>query len=288
MPINLYKHQAEALTATAHNPNVGYFLDMGLGKTYVGSEALARFDKDTNLLVCQKSKVDDWIEHFKTHYPDVEVYDLTNKARLAEFVSHDTAWAGWHGCTRSIGVINYELAFRRPQLKDLHGFTLMLDESSLIQNEDTKRARYLLKLDAAHVILLSGTVVNGNYERLWSQCQLLGWPITKKTFWQHYVVTKTIKVDGYFKKVTTGEYKNIDRLKRKLAEYGAVFMRTDEVVELPTQNDIFITVPPSKEYKEFCNTQIITVDDQTLIGDMQLTARMYERMLCGHFNNAKL
>jgi SNF2 family DNA or RNA helicase len=63
----------------------------------------------------------------------------------------------------------------------------MLDESSLIQNEQAKRSKFILKLKANNVILLSGTPTGGKYENLWSQIQLLGWNISKKMFYNHYV-----------------------------------------------------------------------------------------------------
>ena len=54
--------------------------------------------------------------------------------------------------TLLIGVINYELTFRRKILKSLTGFTLMLDESSLIQNETAKRSKFILGLNPANVV----------------------------------------------------------------------------------------------------------------------------------------
>ena len=53
--------------------------EMGLGKTFVGSEKVVELDACVNLVVCQKSKVDDWVEHFKKHYPFYNVRNLTNK-----------------------------------------------------------------------------------------------------------------------------------------------------------------------------------------------------------------
>ncbi len=47
---------------------VAYYLDMGLGKTFVGSEKNDEAGKRINLLVCQCSKVQDWIEHFQENY----------------------------------------------------------------------------------------------------------------------------------------------------------------------------------------------------------------------------
>ena len=90
----------------------------------MGSEKAAEFPEKI-LLVCQHSKIPDWLDHFRQNYP-FTVFDLTQKKQLAEFM-------GTVG--KFVGVINYELTFRRKILKSLSGFTLMLDESSLIQNE---------------------------------------------------------------------------------------------------------------------------------------------------------
>lgn len=282
--MKLYPHQAQALEDTRDHGNAGYFLDMGLGKTYVGSEKMREIGNAVNLVVCQKSKIDDWREHFQAHYGNLKVFDLTKPAEMAQFMQ----LAAFHGSLCIVGIINYELVFRREQLQRLEGFTLMLDESSLVQNENAQRSKYVLKkLHHSNVILLSGTVVNGNYEKLWSQCNLLGWPISKDLFYRQYMTWETVKVDGFYRKVRTG-YKNIDRLKRKLADYGAVFVKTSEVFDLPEQNEIMVPVSTSKEYRQFCRDKIITLDCQTLIGDMQLTERLYKRILCSVFSEAKM
>ncbi len=184
-----------------------------------------------------------------------------------------------------VGIINYDLIWRRPELSKLKDFTLMLDESSLIQNETSKRAKFILKkLDPTNVILLSGTPISGKYEYLWSQCKLLGWNITKDLFYRQYVEYERSE-DGY--PIITG-YKNVERLKRKLRDYGAVFMKTEEVIDLPEQTFIDIKVPETKEYKKFCRTKIVNIAETTLVGDTTLTNMLYQRMLCGHFNIEKL
>ncbi len=281
--MKLFPHQEQALKDTETNGNALYALDMGLGKTFIGSEKMRLIGNTVNLLVCQKSKIPDWVEHFETYYPDWLVNDLTKANMLEGYVS----LAGNQPEKMTVGVINYELLFRRNELLNLHGFTLMLDESSLIQNETTKRAKFILKMDYANVILLSGTVVNGNYERLWSQCHLLGWTIPKKLFYAHYVKFETVERDGFKHKVING-YKNIERLKRKLKEYGGVFVKTDEVFELPEQNDIFVYVNPTNEYKQFCKDSVIHLEGRELIGDYQLTKRLCEKMLCAQWNKNKL
>lgn len=180
----------EALQETKDFDNIAVYHDMGLGKTFTGSEMMKRFGCKVNLIVCQKSKVQDWVEHFADNY-QMQVFDLTNKKQLGEY----------HGLSQGqrffiVGVINYELAWRRKELLDLYDFTLMLDESSLIQNQKAKQTKFILKMKPAHVILLSGTPVGGKYENLWTQVHLLGWKISEDLYNRQYVNWTTIDSGG--------------------------------------------------------------------------------------------
>lgn len=284
--VTLFPHQKQALEMTSSQNRVAYYLDMGLGKTFVGSEKMLELDKRINLVVCQKSKVGDWIEHFKEHYW-YSVLDLTNKKDFECFVEAITA-KSFLPQPKFVGVINYDLIFRRPELGQLKDFTLMLDESSLIQNEMSKRSKFILKrLKPENVILLSGTPTGGKYEKLWSQCQLLGWNISKTAFWNTYVKYHFEDFDGFPVKIIDG-YKNVERLKRKLREQGAVFMKSDEVFDLPQQIDTTLYASICKEYRKFRKDSIVKFDNQEFVGDTSLTKMLYERMLCGFANKEKL
>ena len=75
-------HQQKALDETADRQRVAYYLDMGLGKTYVGSEKMMQLAAPVNLIVCQKSKIDDWFNHMVENYAMNHcwlVYNLTDK-----------------------------------------------------------------------------------------------------------------------------------------------------------------------------------------------------------------
>jgi len=282
--ITLYPHQRKALELTAGKNRVAYYLDMGLGKTYVGSEKAVSFPNKI-LLICQKSKIQDWIEHFQQNYP-LTVFDLTKKGLLEEYVD---------SIGKCVGVINYDLVFRRSYIAHLTGFTLMLDESSIIQNEGTQRSKFILKLNPENVILLSGTPTAGKYENLWSQLHLLGWEIKKERYWQHYVDVEWIEDrESGFRIPHVVGYKNVDRLKEKLAEHGAIFMKSDEAFELPEQVEIPVMVSATKNYRRFMRKDLVTVnklttgDEVELIGDTVLTKRLYARQLCGQYNKEKL
>ena len=246
---------------------------IGLGKTYVSSEKANTYPLKI-LVVCQKSKINDWCEHFKSLY-DYDVYDLTKPKLINDFIVR---------CDKCVAVINYDLIWRRKELLKLKDFTLVLDESSLINNEVTKRAKFILKMIPTNTILLSGSLCGGKYEKLWSQMNLLGWNISKKMYYAQYV-NMEISPDGY--PIIKG-YKNVDRLKKKMREHGCVFMKSDEVLNLPTQNFITVNVPESKEYKKFKKTVIVDINGETIVGDTTLTKLLYSRMLCGHYNVEKV
>lgn len=282
-------HQKKVLNQTKQFNRVAYYLDMGLGKTFVGAEKLWELNNDVNLVICQKSKIDDWVKHFKDHYPGYEVFDLTHKSQAITFRNRIDTKKLYSSGVQIIGVINYDLTFRRDWLLKLYEFTMMLDESSLITNENAKRSKFILKMQPESVILLSGTPTAGKYERLWSQVQLLGWKISKKAFWNSYVDTKWVDNGSGFKQEVIVGYKNVEHLKKKLAQYGAVFMKTSEVLDLPEQIEQKIMFKTTKEYKYFIKNSYLLLNDETeLVGDNNLTKILYARQLCGQYHAEKL
>lgn len=269
--VKLLLHQVKVIEDTKKFNRVAYYLDMGLGKTFVGSEKLKELNANHNLIICQKSKIKDWYEHCKTYYCNYNTI-IYSKSRLIP--------------NNSIIIINYDLVWRRPELLELKDFTLMLDESSCIKNEKSKRSKFILKLKPTNVILLSGTPCSGKYEELYSQCQLLGWNISKKAFWDTYIQTRNMNVNGFKIPIVIG-YKNVDRLKAKLREYGAVFMKTEEVLTLPEQMDNIVKVESTKEYKKFKKNRLVEIDEVELVGDTTLNNMLYQRQLAAMYNNNK-
>ena len=282
--MELYEHQKKALKRAEKLNRVAFYHDMGLGKTFTGAEKMKQLGAKVNLVICQKSKVNDWYEHFMKYYGDnYLVFDLTNKTHFNAFMSYRKQ----ENPFERVGIINYELAFRRPELLKLKDFTLMLDESSMIQNETAKRSKFILKMEPANVILLSGTPTGGKYEKLWSQMKLLGWKISKKLYWEQYIKVEYLDLMNKSIPIVTG-YKNVARLKKKMREYGCQFLKADQVVNLPLQTFQTINVETTKSYKEFKKNKIVEVDGVELVGDTTLTKMLYERQLCGIYSPEKI
>lgn len=277
--MKLFDYQEKALALTSDKDNSAFYYDMGLGKTFIGSERLRLYGKRVNIVVCQKSKIKDWCEHFKEHYTDYAVFDLTNKKDMQAFMIYPIY--------KCIGIINYELAYRREELRKLKDFTMMLDESSMIKNETAKRTKFILSLKPSHTILLSGTPTDGKYEFLYSQLRLLGWKITKTAYYNRYIKTELRSYGGPMFRVVTG-YKNVSELKAKLKEYGAVFAKAEEVIKLPEKTFIKEYSTVSSDYKKFMKDRIIKIDDKELTGDSTLSKRLYARMLCSAYSKDKI
>ena len=277
--MKLFDYQEKALALTSDKDNSAFYYDMGLGKTFIGSERLRLYGERVNIIVCQKSKIKDWCEHFKEHYTDYAVFDLTDKKDMQTFMIYPIY--------KCIGIINYELAYRREELRQLKDFTMMLDESSMIKNETAKRTKFILSLKPSHTILLSGTPTDGKYEFLYSQLRLLGWKITKTAYYNRYIKTELRSYGGPMFRVVTG-YKNVSELKAKLKEYGVVFAKAEEVIKLPEKKFIKEYSTVSSDYKKFMKDRVIKIDDKELTGDSTLSKRLYARMLCSAYSKDKI
>lgn len=280
--IKLYPHQERAIKQANNRERVAYYLDMGLGKTFVASEQAKLYENDVILVICQNSKVSDWSEHFEKFYSN-KVFSITSTKVLKSYVDY-------HG--KKVGVINYEKTYRDnyKRLLELTEFTLIIDESSVLGNSKTNISKLVQKLKFKNLVLLSGTPTSGKYEKLWTQLNLLGWEIKENKFFNQFLNRKLIKRFGrtFYQMNKKEPYKNVNRLKRKMREYGCVFMKTEEVFDLPEKNFINIRIDNDANYKEFEEHCIVKFKNVKIIGDTVLNYRLGLRQLaCIHNENKK-
>lgn len=232
------------------------------------------------LVVCQKSKIRDWCNHWasETDYDVNSAYALKSATLNAiDQLCH------------TVIVTSYDMVWRRKVFRSFAKTAhLILDESSLIQNEGTKRTDFIMSLEPLTVTLLSGTPVSGKYENLWTQCQLLGWNITRTQYWNRYVDWHMEKFYSIPRPIRVVDgYKNVEELKKKLRDYGAVFMTTDEAIELPDRIEETIYVPISDAYKDFRKRWVIEIDGEELVGDTPLNKMLCLRKLASYYSGEK-
>lgn len=184
---------------------------------------------------------------------------------------------------QKMGVINYESAWRKPELLKLNGFTLILDESQAISNPTSKQTKGIVKLKFDNLVLLSGTPCsNARYDKLYTQLKLLGLHMNKRSYEDKFCNFFEMKKAGIKFRVLskTNPYKNVDELKSIMHDLGCVFMKTDEVIELPQQRFIDINVPTSKYYKTFVKDGYVDCGEYEYISTNPTTDMLYQRQLC--------
>lgn len=279
--IKLHPHQIRAIKQANNRERVAYYLDMGLGKTFVASEQAKLYENDVILVICQNSKVSDWSEHFEKFYSN-KVFSITSTKVLKSYVDYQG---------KKVGVINYEKTYRDnyKRLLELTEFTLIIDESSVLGNSKTNISKFVQKLKFKNLVLLSGTPTSGKYEKLWTQLNLLGWDIKETKFYNQFLNRKLLKRFGrtFYQMDKKEPYKNVNRLKRKMREYGCVFMKTEEVFDLPEQNFIELKIENDENYKEFEEHCIVKFKNVKIIGDTVLNYRLGLRQLACIYNENK-
>lgn len=276
--MSLYPHQIKVLQQTDKYNRVAYYLDMGLGKTYCGSVKATSFDVPI-LIVCPKSLVSQWLQHFEDNHQEWTRYDLTKKKQLENYITD--------GINLRIGVINYESCWRRPELQKVKGITLVLDESQAIANNTSKQTKGIMKLDYKNVILLSGTPAsNARYDKLYTQLKLLGLNMNKRSYEDRYCNFFEMENAGIKFRVLSKKnpYKNVDELKSTMKDLGCVFMKTEDVLELPQQRFIDVLVGKSKYYKTFEKDGYVDCGDVEYISNGPAQDMLYLRQLCNSEN----
>lgn len=278
--LELMDHQVEALNRLYDFDRVAIFHDCGLGKTFTGAEKLYQLNTDRNLVICQKSKVNDWLEHFNTYYyNDYITYDLTNAKNIPLYLNAPDP---------VVGVINYDLIFRRKELFNTD--TLLCDESGLLTNDKAKRTKFIMNMDFQNIILLSGTICGGKYENILPQLKLLGYNVSETAFYNMYVEYDR-KPNGWNTKKMHREitgYKNVDHLKKRMRMLGCDFLKTEDVIDLPDQITIPIKVKRPTEYNTLRKNKVVIIDGKELVADTALTELLYLREICGSYNKYKL
>lgn len=269
--INLFQHQIDVINSVKDKKNVGLFLDLGLGKTITSTVLALIFDNPKTLIVCPKPLIDGWKQTLRDFFK-ITICDFKDIADKNGFF-----------------VINYDKLIRNDEFLKLKDYTLILDESSKICHDDTKRTRFVMKMKPKNTILLSGSpCAGGKYELLYTQAKMLGVDMTKTKWWDSFVKWHVGDFNtGHKFKIVDG-YKNTDKMMDLLKKNGAVFMKSEDVINLPEKIENVIEIPSTREYWKFLKKRVIEIGGKEYVGDNPLTLRLYARMFCGSMNPNKV
>ena len=253
----LFDWQQRALTEAEQRMNYGLFSDPGTGKTYCALRIAQKWTPRA-VVVCPLSVKKQW-------------------AQLAESMGYE------------LHVYHYEQLRNKEHFGGLHAMmdafacTLILDESHRIKSPSTVTTKAALKLApiATHRLALTGTPTANSPADLYTQFKFLK-PAhrmgTYREFQEEYIeclpashpLYKRIAGRPFLPRKNrdgTLVLKNIDKLKKRVAEYG-ITVRLEDVVELPERTfvqRICKAVPElMKAYKLFAKNYTAQFRTKTL------------------------
>lgn len=286
----LRDYQRDALTFLKQHYKGAAFMEMGLGKTFVGSEMIKdwmspQYQVKHVIVLCQLSKVKDWIEHLFKYLPD-DIDIINGRADFPKEI--------WDG----VLVINYDLAITtgkkeffskiiKSKTFNPAEWGVICDESSVLQHRTTRRSELMIGTDRSrktglgtafqNSLLLSGTPCNGKYENLWVQAKILGYEGSYKE-WLDMTCQYSVHPEKKYYEIY--DYIDGDIINRILGVYGAYFLRAEEVLNLPPVQDITVRCSEPSGYKELRKTGIYKTEyGDRVVADTTLKKYMEERKL---------
>lgn len=234
--------------------------EMGLGKTVQIIAFLAHLKitgqaLNTHLVVVPSSTLDNWKNEFARWCPELRIfmyYGSTEERRAFRF---DLA----KGMLKEFDVIltTYTMVGNSPEERKMFRVTplhyVIFDEAHMLKNMNTQRYENLIRINAKHRILLTGTPLQNNLLELMSLLIF----VMPKIF-----AEKTEDLKNLFQKnsktkeddsVPTFEKEQIEQAKRIMKPFVLRRLKRDVLQDLPKKTDLVVTVsmaPTQKEHYE--------------------------------------
>ena len=223
--VPLFDYQRDIIKTLEGRSRVYLGQAMGTGKTPVSIARTILFDDSLpTLLICEKSLIDQWRSEIDKFAPwmqdrfEIINYDRIFRSRYQEYMN----------------------SFKKDQ------FNLILEEVGCLGNENAKRTAYCMQLAkrAKNVQLLTGSMFGGHFEKLYPCTVMQGASWTREQFDKLFTVQIHQELTVYTRwgaqkkdSVQIVGYKNIDKLIDAMAAKGAVFVRSEDALDLPEENE---------------------------------------------------
>ncbi len=231
LPVPLYDYQVRGALFLACRGRSILGDDMGLGKTVqtlAAVELLARERGVGRVLVVAPASVKyQWESEIRRFTPRaVQVVDGSPDERKAQY-AEPTFYR----------LVNYEQVVRdRELLNAWQPDVVVLDEAQRIKNWEAKTSREVKKLKSRYAMILTGTPLENKLEELYSIVQFVDERRFGPAFQflhDHRIVDAAGNLTGY---------RNLDRIRDKLAPIFLRRTRGEVLTQLPPRTDSTITV----------------------------------------------
>lgn len=248
LPVRHYQKIGSGFMCVAKNCILGDA--PGLGKTLQSICATKLKDAKKVLIFCPASAKITWKNECDKWIPDTPATMISGGplARQKLWETDSTFY-----------ICNYQLLLRDLKfMKMIDWDFIIADEATDISNPSAKTTKCINSLDAKYKIALTGTPINNRIEDIWS---IMNWarPDYLGTYYQF--------TESYCMKDKYGSinaYKNLDKLRAKLAPFVLRRLKSEVLDELPpkTYEDIYV---------EFSNEefQLYSSIEEEIVGDLK-------------------
>lgn len=249
----LFSYQEEIVDAC--DKSNALFMKMGTGKTITSLKIAEKWECEKLLVVCLKSKIQDWKE------------EILNETYFKE---------------DDFMVINFESVWRTVKAIEFCDSKTMIivDESHKIKNPKSKVSQYMRYLGnlTKYKLVLTGTPQNEEYYDYWMQMGFIDSPlysISLKDFERFYVnYILDYQAGHYFKRIES--YNDTDSLKEAInekafyKEYESSYGKPIEIYEKLDTPSYYKTLMKEKVYED-------------VVADNDMSLRTYLRQCCSGF-----
>ena len=207
--------------------------DMGLGKTIQSiAFMLAHAADGPQLVAAPASVVSNWYDEIIRFAPTMKVTVLN------ECTSHDRSDAICRLSSGCILLTSYGLLVSEQETLYTREWTsVILDEAHTIKNRETKTSAAVMKLNATHRIILTGTPVQNHLGELWNLFHFANPGLLGS--YEHFT-------ERFLNSINAGDTIARDSLKRLVAPFMLRRTKQEVVRELPDKTEITLPVMMSE------------------------------------------
>jgi SNF2 family DNA or RNA helicase len=283
--------QVEALKFGQGKRGVGYFLEMGLGKTLLALEEFRREAWVTRLVViAPNSFKKGWADEIEKHGYDFDAHIFVSGSKAND------KWLSTRIYSKApVLIINYE-AIRSPDvLLRIMGWMrikptmLVLDESIQIKTHDSQQTKSALALarDASLVRLLTGRPQTQGPHDLYPQLRAIGLFQSQK----YWAFRNTFCVMGGWENRQVIGVKNADALARVMAPVVFQALKADWLPDLPRKDFAIryyeMSGEQAAQYKQMRDEFILELVSEEVV-TVNIAVSKYEKLSqiqCGFILN---
>jgi len=148
--------------------------EMGLGKTiqtiaFLAHLLDAKISSGPHIIIVPSSTLDNWQREFAVWCPDMKLISYSGNQRERRQVRHDILSGELRG---NVILTTYNLATSQPEdrnlFRKLNTYFAVFDEGHMLKNMSSQRYQHLMRLNAKHRLLLTGTPLQNNLLELMS------------------------------------------------------------------------------------------------------------------------